>query len=157
MWDCPTTHADRKQSRTPHALRREIGDRRAHGKVMTSNKWRAYQRSYTHLGNDPAIGSLLVEAGAVPVRNTLVFFGSCTGHPQFSSYVDNLIGVIISARATIVESGLLDSTAFDSAMAELQTWSHGATATMWYAISWAEGHKREDAPPPARASGGPPV
>ena len=51
--------------------------------------WQAYQRSYVHLGNDPTIGrrlvSLLVEAGAAPVRNTFIFFGSCAGEPHFSS------------------------------------------------------------------------
>ena len=51
--------------------------------------WQAYQRSYEHLGNDPAIGrrlvSLLVDAGATPVRNSFVFFGSCAGDPRFRS------------------------------------------------------------------------
>src|SRR5215210_4352447 len=49
--------------------------------------WQAYQRGYEHLGNDPVIGrrlvSLLVEAGAKPVRNAFVFFGSCAGEAHF--------------------------------------------------------------------------
>src|SRR5262245_46309515 len=64
--------------------------------------WQAYMRSYEHLGNDPIIGrrlvSLLVEAGAQPVRNTLLFFGSCTGDDHFAGYVENLIGVVMGAR-----------------------------------------------------------
>jgi len=108
--------------------------------------WQAYQRSYEHLGNDPAIGrrlvSLLVEAGAVPVRNRFVFFGSCAGDPRFSLYVDNLVGVIVGARTTVVEAGLLDPAAFDAAIAALRAWSRDAAATLWYAVSWAEGRRR---------------
>jgi SAM-dependent methyltransferase len=107
--------------------------------------WQAYQRSYEHLGNDPAIGrrlvSLLVDAGAVPVRNSFVFFGSCAGDPQFSLYVENLIGVIAGARTTVVEAGLLDPAAFDAAITALRAWSRDAAATLWYAVSWAEGRR----------------
>jgi|SRR5262245_12775471 len=107
--------------------------------------WQAYQYSYIHLGNDPIIGrrlvSLLVEAGAQPVRNTLVFFGSCAGEPHFPHYVANLIGVINGARATIVEAGLLDATSFDAAIAALHKWSRSATAAIWYAVAWAEGRR----------------
>jgi SAM-dependent methyltransferase len=108
--------------------------------------WQAYQRSYEHLGNDPVIGrrlvSLLVEAGAEPVRNTFVFFGSCAGDPRFSLYVENLIGVIAGARATVVKAGLLDPAAFDAAIAAVRAWSRDAAATLWYAVSWAEGRRR---------------
>jgi SAM-dependent methyltransferase len=110
------------------------------------NLWQAYQRSYEHVGNDPAIGrrlvSLLVEAGAEPVRNTVVFFGSCAGDPRFSLYVENLIGVIAGARTTVVKAGLLDPAAFDAAIADLRAWSRDAAATLWYAVSWAEGRQR---------------
>ncbi len=107
--------------------------------------WQAYQRSYEHLGNDPVIGrrlvSLLAAAGAVPVRNTFVFFGSCAGAPHFAHYVENLIGVINGARTTVVEAGLLDATHFDSASAALRAWSRTSTAALWYAVSWAEGRR----------------
>ena len=80
----------------------------------------AYQRSYERLGNDPVVGrrlvALLVEAGAVPQRNSLVFLGSCAGEPHFGHYIDNLIGVIDGARATVVDATLLDATAFDAAI-----------------------------------------
>ena len=110
--------------------------------------WDAYQRSYEHLGNDPAIGrrlvSLLVEAGAAPLRNTFIFFGSCPGEPHFAHYVENLIGVINGARATVVEAGLLDAASFDAAIAALREWSRDRTATLWYAVSWAEGRRMRD-------------
>jgi SAM-dependent methyltransferase len=107
--------------------------------------WEAYQRSYEHLGNDPVIGrrlvALLREAGAEPVRNTFVFFGSCAGEPHFAHYVENLIGVINGARGTVVEAGLLEAACFDAAIAELRQWSRDPAATLWYAVSWAEGRR----------------
>ena len=110
--------------------------------------WGAYQRSYEHLGNDPAIGrrlvSLLVEAGAAPLRNTFIFFGTCPGEPHFAHYVENLIGVINGARTTVVEAGLLDAASFDAAIVALREWSRDRTATLWYAVSWAEGRRMRD-------------
>lgn len=107
--------------------------------------WEAYQRSYVHLGNDPIIGrrlvSLLVEAGAAPVRNTSIFFGSCAGEPNFPSYVANLIGVIEGARPVILEAGLLDAETFDRAIEALHNWSHAQAAALWYAVAWAEGRR----------------
>jgi SAM-dependent methyltransferase len=107
--------------------------------------WQAYQRGYEYLGNDPQVGrrlvSLLVDAGAEPARNALVFFGSCAGEAHFPHYVENLIGVINGARATVVEAGLLDAAGFDAAIAALREWSHGAAATIWYAVAWAEGRR----------------
>jgi SAM-dependent methyltransferase len=107
--------------------------------------WHAYQRSYEHLGNDPAIGrrlvSLLVEAGAAPLRNTFIFFGSCAGEPHFAHYVENLIGVVSGARTTVVEAELLDAAAFDAAIMTLREWRRDRAAALWYAISWAEGRR----------------
>jgi SAM-dependent methyltransferase len=107
--------------------------------------WQAYQRGYEYLGNYPRIGrrlvSLLVEAGAEPARNAFVFFGSCAGEAHFQYYVENLIGVINGARATVVEAGLLDAASFDAAIAGLHEWSRGAAATIWYAVAWAEGRR----------------
>jgi SAM-dependent methyltransferase len=107
--------------------------------------WQAYQRSYERLGNDPVVGrrlvSLLVDAGAEPSRNAFVFFGSCAGEAHFPHYVENLIGVINGARATVVDAGLLDAASFDAAIAALREWSRGAAATIWYAVAWAEGRR----------------
>jgi hypothetical protein len=76
------------------------------------------------------------------VRNTFVFFGSCAGDPQFSLYVENLIGVIAGARTTVVEASLLDPAAFDAAIAALRAWSRDTAAALWYAVSWVEGRRR---------------
>lgn len=107
--------------------------------------WRAYLQSYEHLGNDPNIGrrlvALLVEAGAEATRNTFVFFGSCKGEPHFPDYAENLIGVVNGARETVVDAGLLDEASFDAAIAALREWSRDRTATLWYAVSWAEGRR----------------
>jgi SAM-dependent methyltransferase len=107
--------------------------------------WHAYQRSYENLGNDPAIGrrlvSLLVQAGAAPSRNTFIFFGSCAGEPHFPHYAENLIGVIKGARKTIVDAELMSVAVFDAAIVTLREWSCDRTATLWYAVSWAEGRR----------------
>lgn len=107
--------------------------------------WHAYQRSYEYLGNDPIIGrrlvALLQAAGAQPVRNAFVFFGSCAGAAHFPHYVENLIGVINGARATVVDAGLLDAASFDAAIAALHEWSRDPAATIWYAVAWAEGRR----------------
>ena len=107
--------------------------------------WLAYQRSYERLGNDPIVGrrlvSLLVDAGVEPSRNALVFFGSCAGEAHFPYYVENLIGVINGARATVVDADLLDAASFDAGIAALREWSRGAAATIWYAVAWAEGRR----------------
>lgn len=105
--------------------------------------WQAYIRSYDRLGNDPHVGqrlvSLLWEAGAAPVRNTLVFFGSCAGSPEFGAYVENTVGILHTAQEEIVGGGLLDREAFDQGIAGLRAWKERPDAAMWFAIAWAEG------------------
>lgn len=107
--------------------------------------WQAYMQSYEYLGNDPIVGrrlvSLLVAAGAQPIRNTLLFFGSCVGETHFAGYVENLIGVIAGARETVVQAGLLPAEKFDAAITALHEWSQRADAAIWYAMSWAEGRR----------------
>lgn len=107
--------------------------------------WQAYQRSYEYLGNDPIIGRRLVgllrDAGAEPVRNTFVFFGSCNGESHFPLYVENLVGVINGARGTVVEAGLLEAQRFDAAITAFRNWSRNEAATIWYAVSWVEGRR----------------
>jgi len=107
--------------------------------------WQAYMRSYEHLGNDPIVGrrlvSLLVEAGAQPVSNTLLFFGGCAGDDHFAGYVENLVAVISGARSTVIQAGLLPAESFDAAITSLREWSHHKAAAIWYAMSWAEGRR----------------
>lgn len=110
--------------------------------------WQAYLRSYDRLGNDPHVGqrlvSLLWEAGAAPVRNTLVFFGSCSGSPEFAAFVENTVGILHTAREEILTGGLLDREAFAQGIAGLRAWKERSDAAMWFAIAWAEGVKRCD-------------
>jgi len=105
--------------------------------------WRAYIRSFDRLGNDPAVGrrlvSLLYEAGARPRRNTWIFFGSCSGSPDFKAYVENAVGVVCGARQAIVGGGLLPAASFDAAIAAFDSWKHRPDAALWFAIAWAEG------------------
>jgi ubiquinone/menaquinone biosynthesis C-methylase UbiE len=105
--------------------------------------WHAYVRTYDRLGNDPFVGrrlvALLHEAGAQPVRNTWVFFGSCAGHPAFTGYVVNLVKILNGARETILAQQLLDRELFDQGLAALQAWGRRPDAAFWYAIAWAEG------------------
>ena len=100
--------------------------------------WAAYMRTYDRIGCDPYVGrrlpSLLHEAGARPVRSTFIFFGACHGEPQFAALVENLAGVLESARGTIP-----DPPDFDGTLARLRAWSKGPEASIGYAIFWAEG------------------
>jgi SAM-dependent methyltransferase len=109
--------------------------------------WRAYIRTYDRLGNDPFIGrrlvSLLVEAGALPVRNTWVFFGACAGEECFPQFVENLIGVIATARAEILATGAIEGPAFDGTLDGLRRWGERPDSAIWFSISWAEGRKPE--------------
>jgi len=113
--------------------------------------WNAYMRSFDRLGNDPAVGrrlvALLHEAGARPQRNTWIFFGSCSGSPDFMAYVENAAGLLRGARRAIVEGGLLPARTFDAAVLALEAWKRRPDAALWFAIAWAEGVR------PARRGG----
>ena len=105
--------------------------------------WRAYMEGFRLLGNDPFVGRklarLLVSAGAVPRRNTWIFFGSCAGHPDFHAYLANLHAVIAGARDPIVSGRLLDLSTFRAGLSSLQDWGGRPDASIWYSIAWAEG------------------
>ena len=107
--------------------------------------WSAYMKSYRHLGNDPFVGhhlvSLLHEAGAAPVRNTWIFFGACAGDAMLAPYVDNLIGILETARETMVGAKLIAAGALGDGIAALRVWAERPDAAMWFAISWAEGKR----------------
>lgn len=107
--------------------------------------WEAYYNSYEKLGNDPLVGhklvSLLYEAGAEPVKNDWIFFGSCRGDPNFDYYVENIIGLLDGARETIVGRGLLDENRFARGIAELKTWQRLPDSAIWLSLSYAEGRR----------------
>jgi ubiquinone/menaquinone biosynthesis C-methylase UbiE len=105
--------------------------------------WRAYYQTYEILGNDPLIGnklvSLLYEAGAKPVRNTWIFFGSCAGDANFKFYIENLLGVIEGAKELIIGANLLDEKSFDAGINAINDWRKLPDAAIWFSLSYAEG------------------
>jgi len=105
--------------------------------------WEAYMRTYDRLGHDPYIGrrlvSLLHEAGAKPVRNTWIFFGSCAGQPTFNAVVNNALSILRGARETILRQSLLDPAIFDETLKLLAAWGKRPDAALWFSICWAEG------------------
>lgn len=105
--------------------------------------WTAYCRAYDRLGCDPTIGTRLVEllvgAGLVARRCALLNFGACAGEPHFPDMVENFLGVVLTARATIVDGGLMAAGAFDAACDQIRRWSTRADAAIWYPLCWAEG------------------
>jgi SAM-dependent methyltransferase len=107
--------------------------------------WRAYQRAYDRHRNDPSIGRRLVQllhqAGAAPKSNTFVFFGSCSGEPDFENYVLNIGSVIAKSTDDIVETGV-SREMVERAIAELGTWRKAPDSAIWYGIFWAEGVKQ---------------
>lgn len=107
--------------------------------------WASYLRTYDRVGNDPLIGhrlvALLHQAGAAPVRNTWLFFGSCAGHPDLGAYVENLIRILAGVREPILAVGEVDAVGFRAALEALRAWGERPDAAMWYAVSWAEGRR----------------
>lgn len=106
--------------------------------------WQAYMRTYDRLGNDPIIGrrliSLLHQAGAQPARNAFVFFGSCSGHQDFETLVENIAFILESARDGILATGFEESS-FAAGIRNLREWKSRPDAAIWFSISWAEARK----------------
>jgi SAM-dependent methyltransferase len=107
--------------------------------------WQTYIRSYDRLGNDPFVGrrlvSLLHSAGAVPVRNNWLFFGSCAGSPTFADITQNLVKILVGARPIILATAQIDDAAFDQAIKAVKDWSNRPDAAVWFAMCWAEGRR----------------
>ena len=91
-----------------------------------SSLWNAYCRSYDRIGNDPYIGrrlvSLLHEAGAKNIQNSLFFFGDCAGNETFETYALNVIGVIETAKELILKEQLMDQKTFEQSIDILHEW-----------------------------------
>jgi SAM-dependent methyltransferase len=105
--------------------------------------WRAYIRSYERNGTDPRVGrrlvALLHQAGAVPRKNTFLFFGGCPGQPTFADLIANLDGILVGARREILEAGPLEERFFEEGLAAFRAWSARPDAALWFSVSWAEG------------------
>lgn len=104
--------------------------------------WEAYQRAFDRIGCDPYIGTrlleLLVGAGLRARRTTMLNFGACAGEPHFPAMVENFVGVVETARATIVGGGLMEPADFDAAIAQIRSWGMRPDAAIWYPLCWAE-------------------
>jgi len=115
-----------------------------------SEAWNAYVETYRAAGNDPFVGrrlvSLLHEAGAVPRRNTYIFFGAAKGHADFEPLVSNLARILEGARPAIAQTGLLDGDGLKRALADLEGWANRPDSALWYSIFWAEGIRPESEP-----------
>jgi SAM-dependent methyltransferase len=107
--------------------------------------WRAYERSYDRLGNDPFVGQRLVEllhkAGAAPEANDWVFFGACAGSPRFPPMAENFLGVLRGARPALIRFQLMDADQIDAALAAFQVWARRPDAALWYAAAVAVGRR----------------
>lgn len=105
--------------------------------------WKAYIRTYDRIGNDPYVGRRLVQllhdAGAMPKRNTWIFFGACAGMDDFEILTANMAGVVRSARDAMIAMRLVEPETFDLVMREMQLWSRRPDAALWFSVSWAEG------------------
>ncbi len=67
--------------------------------------------------------SLLHAAGAVPSRNTWIFFGSCSGSPDFPDVVENLEKILLGARTLILSTAHIEEDSFDDGIESLKTWT----------------------------------
>jgi SAM-dependent methyltransferase len=108
--------------------------------------WQNYIRTYDRVGNDPYVGhrlvALLHEAGAVPARNTWLFFGACSGQRDLlPAMVENLIKIIEGVRDLILSFGEFDAATFECTVAGFREWGRRPDAALWYATSWAEGNR----------------
>ncbi len=109
--------------------------------------WRAYVEVYLKLKNDPFVGRKLValirDAGAEPVRNEWLFFGSCSGHPAFAAFVENFAGVLGGARSAVLDTSGIEAGEFDRAIEGFKVWGRRSDAALWYGTFWAEGRRPE--------------
>ena len=107
--------------------------------------WRAYQRTYDRLGNDPIVGRRLVQllagAGLQPRRIELLPFGACSGHAAFVPLVRNVAAIFRGAREPVLATGGATAQEFDGALEALEAFEERDDAAIWYAFNWAEGVK----------------
>ncbi len=85
--------------------------------------------------------SLLYAAGATPVRNNWLFFGSCAGSPTFPDITQNLEEILVGARSMILATAQIEGAAFDQGLDALKEWSNRPDAAFWFAVCWAEGRR----------------
>jgi SAM-dependent methyltransferase len=105
--------------------------------------WNNYIRTYDRIGNDPYVGRRLVQllhqAGARLVRNTWIWFGGCAGMESFGVLAANMVGVVRTARETMIAMNLVDGETFDFVMEQYDRWARRPDAALWFSVAWAEG------------------
>ena len=103
--------------------------------------WRAYYQQFPRIGNDPWIGSRLVEllaaAGCEPVRTTQIDYGGCAGEPTFAGLTDNLARVVETGRELILAHTDWTAERMDEAVRAFARWSERPDAAIWYALPCA--------------------
>lgn len=123
--------------------------------------WRAYIETYLKAGNDPFVGRNLVpllhRAGARPVRNTFLFFGSCAGNPTWPLITGNMLRILEGAREAIIALGGLSEQVLGRSLTGFREWCARPDAAVWYAINWAEGRRPEEPQPRSSTPVSPPV
>jgi ubiquinone/menaquinone biosynthesis C-methylase UbiE len=107
----------------------------------------AYRRAFERNGNDSVVGRRLVQllhqAGAQPMRNDWLFFGSCSGSSDWPTAVENFRGVLRSAADQMIERELIDKDSLEFALESVELWQRRPDAAIWNAIAWAEGVRRD--------------
>lgn len=107
--------------------------------------WEAYIESYRRAGNDPHVGKRMIEllrrAGAEPTRNACIWFGCAAGDPMFPTWVENLLGVVRGARASILATGRLEESRFEAVLESVRAWGRRDDASSWYFMGLAEGRR----------------
>lgn len=108
-----------------------------------SELWSDYASQFERLGNDPDVGrklvSLLVEAGARPMRTAMIYYGACAGEEAFEVVALNLAEVVDGARATVLEATSWTEESFQRTIDRYMTWSRRPDAAVWYALPCAIG------------------
>lgn len=103
--------------------------------------WQAYYEMFPSMGNDPYIGSRLVEllvaAGCEPVRATQIDYGGCAGQRTFAGLADNLARVVATGRDQLLAHTDWTAERVDQAIDAFTTWSKRPDATIWYALPCA--------------------
>ena len=118
--------------------------------------WSAYIEAWDRLGNDPFVGRrlvrLLLQAGAEPTKNDWLFFGSCPGDADFSSFSENFRTIVAGAAEAIVAQTETTQSQLQAGLQALERWSDQPDAALWYATCWAEGRRpeRPDGPKSSR-------
>ena len=107
--------------------------------------WRAYFETYRKKGNDPFVGRRLVQllhqVGAEPQKNTMVFYGGCSGMREFTGIVHNLYEVLGGAAEDVIQAKFMSEKDYINALYALRDFSRRPDAALWYGINWAEGMK----------------